>query len=103
MGKALRHRQFGLLTLCSLLVAIFIWAGFQAKLSVDRRSFAKSITARGGRIVFGSPDIPLWRKAIGDSGARSIDLPGSSTEDDSEQAFRLFPEAATGALINPRY
>jgi hypothetical protein len=103
MGKELRHRQFGRLTLYSLLLAVLIWAGFQAKLAKDRQSFAKSITARGGLIVFGSTDIPLWRKAIGDSGARSIDLPGGSTEEDSERAFTLFPEAAIGELINPRY
>lgn len=95
-----RYFQFGLRSLFLVITLFAVWLGWELKFIRDRDDAKARADADGGWIepaaaIGGmSPDIPLWRRYLGDEAIYLIEMPPDAMESEWSRVRRLFPESA---------
>jgi hypothetical protein len=96
-----RRFRWSLRTMFVVVTVFAVWLGWHFSDIHQRQVMRNLIKANKGAVVVDprddgnpSPDIPKWRRLLGDEGAVDfIALPDTSSDEQVSQVRRLFPEA----------
>jgi hypothetical protein len=106
-----RWFQFGLGTMFVVVTAVAVWLAWELSYIRERQAFLASLQHKNAEVTDNRttwtfthppravpPEIPLWRRWLGDRAVDAIDLPPKWSASDRQMAKALFPEA----IIRPK-